>query len=256
MSNIKGLKDNLEKIYIENPTGILPTALWKTYEMYDDVKFVLECNQSEVDKLVIYDEDTLILYFDRNNKSIDINFNKFHLALVNEKYLDSTFSCEYFEKYFKLVHRLEYINEVNSSDKYEIKNVDFLTDIEEVGIFISRCYKDISVTTDTVKSWIQNDTFANDLWIWVKDKKTEENVALGIAEYDDIICEGALEWIQVLPNMQGKGLGSMIVNELLIRLKKNAYFVTVSGKIEDKDKAEKLYRKCGFEGNDIWMVSR
>ena len=79
-------------------------------------------------------------------------------------------------------------------------------------------------------------------------------VALGIADFDAEIKEGSLEWIQVLPGKRRMGLGKMIVNELLSRLKGKADFATVSGQIDNATNPEMLYRKCGFTGNDIWYV--
>jgi len=42
---------------------------------------------------------------------------------------------------------------------------------------------------------------------------------------------------------------------LLYRAKKAA-FATVSGKADDPTCPERLYRSCGFVGNDIWHVMR
>ena len=102
--------------------------------------------------------------------------------------------------------------------------------------------------------WTQHPVYDKALWIWIADKITGEYIGLGIAEYDRGVNEGSLEWIQVLPEYRGKGVGKAIVNELLRRLQK-ADFITVSGRADDKA-AERLYRTCGFEGDDIWCVVR
>ena len=39
-------------------------------------------------------------------------------------------------------------------------------------------------------------------------------------------------------------------------LKNIADFTTVSGEVDNKTNPEKLYRRCGFEGDDIWYVLR
>lgn len=83
--------------------------------------------------------------------------------------------------------------------------------------------------------------------------KTYHLVGCGIADFDREAKEGILEWIQVLPEYRGKKIGKMIVNELLFRMK-NADFATVSGKINNRTNPERLYRSCGFVGNDIWHV--
>ena len=53
---------------------------------------------------------------------------------------------------------------------------------------------------------------------------------------------------------RGKGIGKFIVNELLQRMKDKASFVTVSGQVNNSTNPQALYRKCGFEGNDIWHI--
>ncbi|MGL5087309.1 MAG: GNAT family N-acetyltransferase [Clostridium sp.] len=63
-----------------------------------------------------------------------------------------------------------------------------------------------------------------------------------------------LEWIQILPEYRGLRLGKAIVMRLLLNMCKQVDFVTVSGKVDNKTNPEKLYRKCGFEGKDIWHV--
>lgn len=68
------------------------------------------------------------------------------------------------------------------------------------------------------------------------------------------IKEGALEWIQVLPEYHGNKLGKALVIELLKRLKPYARFTTVSGELDNKTNPERLYRRCGFIGDDIWHI--
>ncbi|MFR8331962.1 MAG: GNAT family N-acetyltransferase [Oscillospiraceae bacterium] len=60
--------------------------------------------------------------------------------------------------------------------------------------------------------------------------------------------ELALEWIQVLPEYRRRGVGQLIVRELLYRMAGIARFATVSGRADSESHPEALYRKCGFEG--------
>ena len=92
------------------------------------------------------------------------------------------------------------------------------------------------------------------MWICIFDKYNKKIVATGIAEFDKEIKEGYLEWIQVSKDYRKKGFGTVIVNELLFRLKEKADFVTVSGKLKNESKPENLYLKCGFENKTIWHV--
>ena len=90
--------------------------------------------------------------------------------------------------------------------------------------------------------------------MFICDADTSLPVALGIADFDSDIAEGSLEWIQVLPESRGHGLGQKIVLELLSRLKDKADFITVSGEADNPTNPEALYKKCGFSGDDIWYV--
>lgn len=46
----------------------------------------------------------------------------------------------------------------------------------------------------------------------------------------------------------------LIVNTPLSKARDTARFATVSGKTNDPSDPERLYRKCGFAGSDIWHI--
>ncbi len=79
--------------------------------------------------------------------------------------------------------------------------------------------------------------------------------AFGLADLDSFMKEGILEWIQVLPEYRGKGIGKALVCELLTRMKGKARFATVSGDCNNINNPIKLYRKCGFVDNSIWYIA-
>ena len=105
-----------------------------------------------------------------------------------------------------------------------------------------------------MREWTTHPVFDQDLWIWIIDTQTDLPVALGIAEIDRDIAEGALEWIQVLPDYRGRGLGKALVKKLLFRLHNRAAFTTVAGEMNNQSNPEALYRSCGFAGSDLWWM--
>lgn len=178
-----------------------------------------------------------------------------NMKVVNDKEFLQSYKEKYDEKlFFRLIHNLEIINPINLSDNYTIGTIDINTQLEDVVNTINSCYTHIGVTLDKVKEWTKSIVFDYSLWVYIKEIQANRIVALGIAEIDKEIKEGALEWIQVLPDYHGKGLGQVIVNEILNRMKGKANFVTVSGEVDNSTNPEALYRKCGFTGDDIWHI--
>lgn len=159
-------------------------------------------------------------------------------------------------RYFKLFHSLREINDTELPDGYYYRNAVLPDEAVQIADFINRCYEGYSITADVVMQWTHYPVFDKTLWVFICEKETLLPVAFGIADYDPSIEEGSLEWIQVLPDKRGMGLGQKIVNELLSKLRGRAKFVTVSGECDNSTNPEKLYRRCGFTGDEIWRVIR
>jgi GNAT superfamily N-acetyltransferase len=159
-------------------------------------------------------------------------------------------------RYFRLKHGFLNIEEpvLPKGFSYKEVNTDLESELLDIVRIINESYDDIKVNLPQVQSWIELDVFKKELWIFIEDDKLKENIALGIAELDQEVREGMLEWIQVLPDYRCRGFGHAIVTKLLLNMKTYADFVTVSGQVDNNTKPEKLYRRCGFTGNDIWHV--
>lgn len=156
------------------------------------------------------------------------------------------------EPYFRLIHNLKGLFKPELPQGYSLCTVV----ISEYAAHISRCYGGIGITEEELRSYTLRPVYDAALWLAVKDELTGTIVATGIAELDREIGEGVLEWIQVSQGHRGKGIGRYVVSELLWRLTSKASFATVSGQCNNASNPEKLYRKCGFCGNDVWHILR
>ena len=154
--------------------------------------------------------------------------------------------------YCKLLHRL------NALSPYTLPNGFSFTSVDEhsMAAHISHCYEEESVSVEELKQYKKRNVYSPDLWIGLKENDSGKLVATGIAEFDQEIKEGVLEWIQVSPDFRRRGLGRFVVNELLIRLVNRADFVTVSGRMNNPNNPYALYLNCGFETPVIWHVVR
>ena len=156
------------------------------------------------------------------------------------------------EPYFRLIHNLKGLCKPELPQGYSLCTVV----LSEYAVHINSCYDRIGITEEELRSYTFRPVYDAALWLAVKDERTGTIVATGIAELDREIGEGVLEWIQVSQGHRGKGLGRYIVSELLWRLTSKAGFATVSGQCNNATNPEKLYRKCGFTGSDVWHILR
>ena len=153
------------------------------------------------------------------------------------------------EPYFRLVHDLKSVASAAVPEGYS----PCQGTVEEYALHIHECYGN-GMTAEEVHGFTERKVYCPQLWIALRDNSTGKIVATGIGELDREIGESILEWIQVSEEHRGRGLGCYIVRELLWRMKGIAKFATVSGRCNNPSNPEKLYRKCGFTGNDIWHV--
>jgi len=156
------------------------------------------------------------------------------------------------EPYFRLKHTMKGLSQPMLPQGYSLCNAA----LHEFASHINGCYDGIGVTAEELQSYTSRPVYDETLWVAVKDTQSNEIVATGIAELDREIGEGILEWIQVSEGHRRQGLGRYLVSELLWRMRGRAGFATVSGQCGNRTNPERLYRKCGFTGNDVWHILR
>ena len=181
------------------------------------------------------------------NKTIQLS-NSIKIFHKN-KFDESKYKENEFQRFFRIKHNLLKIQKTQKCQTILTKDIEELINM----INISYQNKQISINIDDVNEWMKHPVFNKSLWVCIKENS--KMIASGIAEYDFEIKEGILEWIQVLPEFQHKGYGKRIVYELLYRLKElGSASVAVSGTLDNKSNPERLYRSCGFSGDDIWYI--
>ena len=76
---------------------------------------------------------------------------------------------------------------------------------------INSSHEDEVLTVSELESYKKKPVYDEELRICLYDKKNDAIVATGIAEFDDEIKEGYLDWIQVSEQYRRKCLGKAIV---------------------------------------------
>ncbi len=252
----------LRIVYGDRPCEVLPNALWKTLrEIREASEPVLEMAIDPGSGYVVWltatDDRRLMVHWHYEEAESSPAFPElagFQLLLLHDRDV-STAQLEYLappERYFRLFH--SGADPIRSlPDGFSLRQAD---SADGVAGFVNRCYEWTSLTDAIVESWTRHPVYAPDLWLWVIDRRTGAPAALGIAEFDETVPEASLEWVQVLPAYRRRGLGAALVCELLRRVEGRADFTTVAGQIDNESHPEALYRRCGFEGHDVWWVFR
>jgi len=163
------------------------------------------------------------------------------------------------DKFFRVKHSLEQVDTKDLPKDFRCRTFDPNNeeDYHKVLEIIKLSYPNTNLTIDTLKEYTKSNVYDNNLWLFI-DKINNDNhmpLAFGLADFDPFMKEGILEWIQVLPEYRGRGLGKLLVNELLVRMRVKARFATVSGDCNNITNPIGLYRKTGFTGNSIWYIA-
>lgn len=173
------------------------------------------------------------------------------IKIVHDVDFDESMRKNYVdEPYFRLKHTLQNLTSFALPDHFFFCSAS----VAEYARHINDCYENLHITTDELQMYQKRSVYCPDLWLAVKDDRSERIAASGIGELDSEIGEGVLEWIQVSSYCRSLGIGSCVVQELLLRMKNRAKFAAVSGQCNNSTHLEALYRKCGFAGNDIWHI--
>lgn len=154
------------------------------------------------------------------------------------------------EPYFRLHHTLKDLPPATLPEGFSFSSAT----PEEYAAHIASCYKQIGVSVAELRQYAVRPVHHPDLWLAIRNNRTGDIAASGIAELDREIGEGVLEWIQVSAPYRRQGLGRCIVTELLHRMADHADFATVSGQCRNPSNPEQLYRACGFTGSDVWHI--
>ena len=156
------------------------------------------------------------------------------------------------EPYFKMMHDLKVLPAVPLPEGFEI----VACEIPDFARHINECYAEEGVSPEELSAYRSRPVYQPDLWIALTETGKSRILATGIAECDERIGEGILEWIQVSPDYRRRGLGSFLVCELLRRMQDRARFATVSGRLQSESRPMALYQACGFTNPVIWHVVR
>lgn len=175
-----------------------------------------------------------------------------NMKIVHHSEFEETLLERYTDKkFFRLIHYLDHIPAPDS--KIDIVTLSAYS-VEQLADMINRSYENsgICVSAGQVKSWTTETVYCPQLWLGaVLDEKLVGSI---ICDFDAEVGEGIIEWLQVLPEYRGRGAAAALTCRALRIMSTFADFATVSGECDNVTNPEAVYRKCGFQGDDVWHI--
>ncbi len=254
MNNVNEFVSQCEKSYITSPEKF-GFAFWKYRELilsadiysksYNGAKHYYAVNRN---RLVYYwSEDGEMILPDEQIINMDLIYihskYKKHLEMLND-------SHDVFCGKALIYDRNHSVD--NRSSSYYAESFDFSQSgsAKEVCKIINGSgekYSEI-MTVNKLDSLKKQPVFASNLWVMIREKKTNKAVGVGICVYDEKIFETELEWIYVLRDYQGYGVGRYLLSEIVKRARSKSDIIRVGGV------ADGFYEKCGFTiKTDEWL---
>lgn len=189
-----------------------------------------------------------IPYWKAGSISIPSNMKIVHNSEFDRKQLDKYND----RRFFRLIHYLKNIPSFHAAgialETISIGRIDELADM----INNSYAHLQLRVSEDYVQSLTKTKAYCPELWLGaVLDGKLIGSI---ICDFDSEIREAVIEWLQVLPEYRGRGIAAALICKALRLMGDFADFVTVSGECDNITNPEGVYRRCGFEGNDVWHI--
>ncbi len=189
-----------------------------------------------------------IPYWKAKSLTIPSNMKIVHSNEFDEKLLDNYSD----RRFFRLIHNLSNIPEINipeiTLEVIESNRTNELVDM----INSSYAHSEIHVSEDYVRSLTTTQVYCSELWIGAI--LNEKLIGSIICDFDMEVGEAIIEWLQVLPEYRGRGIATALVCKALKIMRSFADFATVSGECDNMTNPERVYRNCGFEGNDVWHI--
>lgn len=249
----------LNAVYRDNPCQALPNPLWKTLALFGNAAPIVgrDPQSGAVNHLELGDSRRLFVYWDRDRTRWTVapeRLARLDTLLVHQDFSAAVpragFAVQ--RAYFRLLWRGPAPAPPALPPGVALRPVAVPAEAQQVAELLCACYAWLRLDAATVRRWAALPVFAAEGWVWAVDTASGAPIGLGIADIDPAMGEGAIEWLQVLPAHRGRGIGAALVGALLDRLAPRSAFVTVAGECANPTQPERLYRRCGFSGADVW----
>lgn len=136
-----------------------------------------------------------------------------------------------------------------------LRPFDPVLDLATAVELMNRAYPSLPnfMTVDRLAAMTRAPSYSADAWFFLEERGRREPVGLVMTGLSPEHGEGFIDWIQTAPRHGRRGLGRLLAQEALHRLRR-ADLITVSGSLEAPFVTGDLYRQCGFGEPCLWTI--
>ena len=249
-------KKHLELYHLPGYFGSSP--LWKMEKLFEDAEaFYLP----EHDFYYVIRDKHLLMYYspdgqchipvDELNSLDGISMDAALFDTIKDRL--PGFEISYLEG---LQYDKNYVPPILSGDKNDVVEFDFSD--EEHYALVAHIINEVydgngnfsSERVKRIKSVYEScSVFDPLLWFYVRDRETNKLTGVALSTYQESIRQTVLDWIFILPEFHGAGVGRFMIQEIIRRSLGRSDSIIVGGLVA-------FYKKCGFYTHrlDVWAV--
>ena len=139
---------------------------------------------------------------------------------------------------------------------YSLREVDLAEELPLVATLLRASCGGPARGMDDVVAWARRPVARPHAWLWAIDRTTGRPAGLAVADVDAETQEASLVCLEVLPDHRSRGVGTMLLQELMGRLERIAAFTTVTLPLRSGTHPDHLFSAGGFSGHTVWWRLR
>jgi len=257
----------IEALYSKAPHSALYTPLCKVRHVLRDCSYLVSTDGKRLSAVVAYSDDAIELTWalpgraeTLRNLIVQVRHRLKSLTFVpvletGRRSWSEMLSLQVIGRYFRAKYMQALPGRTDSPPGFSIRTVDPRADLPVVADLMNAAYPSLPrfMDVERLQAMLQTDYYYADAWIFLHDEAIDRPIGVGISGHCAQADEGFIDWVQVLPRYQHRGLGKLLVMESVRRLAA-AGCITVSGTLDAPFAMGDLYENCGFGQFRHWSL--
>ncbi len=260
--------DLIKTLYRDRPHAVLYTPFCKVRDVLAGCRYLASTDGTRLSAAVAYTQDSIEFAWalpgrgeTLRNLIVQARHRLRQVAFVAvmetgsrswSQVLDLPILGRYYRAYLPAAD----VPAVDPPGGYEFAPFDVQTDAPDAARLLNEAYPSLRDLTspERLRHMAAQPYHRADCWFFLRQTRTRKIVGIALGGLCDDIGEGFIDWVEVQPRYRGRGLGRLLILELIRRLSQTASLITASGSLDAPFVIGNLYERCGFTQSRQWTV--